>query len=624
MEDKGNTIEKLWIWIMLFIVCLSGTLIFAKSSLDPDNYNYAVEEIHEYDKSVYASNISIEGSEYSPRLFANRFMAFLMRIKHGNWNDAALLLIRSNYLLYAVAIAFISIKLFQTYDLLQVLFLATITMSGALISLAFEMNDAQDVFLGTAIPFALLAIACTIGERQDWNAAWLFLTVSELMHVHEGIWGGCIVGLIWLGVVLDERKIRWNTLLLLPVYLLSVALVVSPSLKHAVEVDEALFTQVYAVIRTPHHLLVSSWGPGKVITAGFMIAGAVFVSGREVQHGGVIKKHTFYAMILMFAFWLLVLLIEYHAVELQPNSTIVTMYLPKALKYITYIAALTYLKLGFVYISRRCYIRGACLLLIVTTPYSGFLSVSATHCQLLFYILIVIYGISDSLDLETRLFSSTIGWQREKQAVRLVCAVLLLGKCLLQYGLIKTGKVFAVLVFISLCVSLQRVIKQKHISKAVLVFLGIMILVYNAEALFYVRSGYRLEYLSGDEYAARSVGDNVYDLAKDFERVSDKNSVYLAEPYDREANGFQLISKRSCYRLYKNMPSNKANVILWYQDIQMLKGLQEKSVDEIIDIMTERKIDYILISEKKMEELSNNSKFEEIVKNKALGVYKLK
>ncbi len=102
MNNRLETGKSVWYAVLLFLVCLSVTFLYWKPYLNEDNYNYAVEEIHAYDSSLFADSINTQGAEYSPRLYANAFMSLLMRFSGGSWPDAALLLIRVNFILYAM------------------------------------------------------------------------------------------------------------------------------------------------------------------------------------------------------------------------------------------------------------------------------------------------------------------------------------------------------------------------------------------------------------------------------------------------------------------------------------------------------------------------------------------
>ncbi len=372
MKNRLETGKSVWYAVLLFLVCLSVTFLYWKPYLNEDNYNYAVEEIHAYDSSLFADSINTQGAEYSPRLYANAFMSLLMRFSGGSWPDAALLLIRVNFILYAAAAALFAYQNAEHNKITAGCVIAAACMSGSLVSLGFSLNGAVDVFLGTAIPLSLTALGCVTGGRQHWDAAWIFLAVSEFMHVHEGIWGGAVLGTVWLAFVITDRRVNWKTLRMLPVYIASVLLTVLPNLMHSQKIDEGLFNQIY-LSRTSHHLLLSSWGSVKIIMSAVMLLGGLYVLVREYvksEKGREIKiRVTGFALLVIL--WAGLLAAEYLFTAVLPSATVITMYIPKVFKYITFLGTMVYVRYGIRYIAHRKYIQGLSLILISVNLYDN-------------------------------------------------------------------------------------------------------------------------------------------------------------------------------------------------------------------------------------------------------------
>lgn len=107
----SNNVKIQWFRvIVIFLVCLATVSLFFASRLFEDNYNYAIEQMHSYNNAWYANNINTVGSDSSPRLFANLSMSLLTHIAGGNWNNAAHFLVILNYVLFAIAFTFITVK----------------------------------------------------------------------------------------------------------------------------------------------------------------------------------------------------------------------------------------------------------------------------------------------------------------------------------------------------------------------------------------------------------------------------------------------------------------------------------------------------------------------------------
>lgn len=67
-------------FIFIFLISLTVISFFSMGYLNEDNCNYAVEEIHYFNNNIFKGNMSTLEMEFSPRHYANMFMAFLIKI----------------------------------------------------------------------------------------------------------------------------------------------------------------------------------------------------------------------------------------------------------------------------------------------------------------------------------------------------------------------------------------------------------------------------------------------------------------------------------------------------------------------------------------------------------------
>lgn len=615
-----NNKEKTLRVIELFLVCLAVTSLFGNNALNEDNFNYGIEEMHAYNHSLYSDNINVVGATHSPRLVANVFMVGLMKVCGGNWNTAAMYLIRVNILLYAVAFTFVSYKLFKGNRVLGGIIISTTCMCGSLISLAFAINVSFDVFLGTAIPLAMIAIISILGEKQYWNIAWIMLALAEFMHVHEGIWAGSIIGLIWMTDCIIEKKILWNRLKTLPIYIMSVLLVVIPSLLHTEAVDNRLFNKIYVFIRTPHHLLLSYWGAAEIIMSGVMIAAVIWIYA--LSYAGKANsqnKRDSICNVVLFMWWIILLAVEYFSTEVLTVSTVITMYVPKCFKYITWLASLIYAKIGINDIENQNYIQGISLMAILMIP--NILGGRGVYVS--FAVLVIIYFISRKYQLDKKVFL------KSDNGMRIFLTYLIIGLIIFFRLYFSIGKYKAISALLILAVVLYIVfvkdkIKRQNLGNALTITGLIFSMILSTANFIYSIDRGGISYISGNDYTKNAVGQDIYELAKEYEQLTDLDDMFLADPDDSASNGFQLVSHRSCYALYKNTPSDKNSVIEWFKRIERVRTMTTCSADELRKLMYDTECEYVLVQADRFEILEESNFFISIAKNDFYGVYKVK
>lgn len=601
--------------LLLFLFCIFISFSFGSRFLDYDNYNYAIEEMHVYNQSLYSKNINIVGAGYSPRFYANQLMSLLIRILGSSWYGAAAVLIRINYILYAVAAAMISLKLSREHRLLCGVLTSSCLMTGTLISLAFGINGAADVFLGTAIPVALMGISCAIGDKVNWLVAWILVSIAGFLHVHEGMWGGCIVGLLLAAMCIKERKIKKDAIWGLIIYVFSMTLIIAPSLLNTTPVDENLFVQIYAFIRTPHHLLVSSWGKVLIFHSAVLLALCGF--------SGVLycKKHMpeNYRMLmlqtgLIALFWISLLGIEYYATEIHPNSFIVTMYLPKCFKYITLLGALLLIKYGFLSLDGKRYISAVSLLLIPVLSSNG----KYLYIQI---VLFTIFFLAEETDIQDKLFEALD--DSENKILELLVYLLCLYFAYKKMSEMQTGKYYVYLAFgIILYKFLSEKIWRNYIKTLALPMAALAMGVISTNGFVFHISREGVSYIGGREFTEAGMGSSIYSIAIEFKEKIDGEVIFLADPDSLKSNAFQLISQKSCYVLTKNTPSNKNSLIEWYDRIVEARKIASCSIVELKKYMDEINVDYVLMTAERFDELDNSDLYDAVVRNEDFAVYR--
>lgn len=289
-------------------------MYFYTGYINSDNYNYAVEAIHTYDNTIFDGNLNTANSKISPRFFANQITSFLMHSLNVDWYAIWMIITLITYFLYSLAVTNTVFRCFKDnriiYSICLILMVAKST-TGELGG--FSTNGAEDVFLGAGIAVAMLGISFVLGNRPKWDIAWISLALATILHIHEGIWGGLIVFIWWIGTAIIEKKIEFRLFRLLPIYIFTVLLCTIPSMLSNDIVDNALFIEIYAFIRTPHHLVPSAWGKLGIIKSFLLLA---FPTMLAIQKGLHDKDKNMLRNVLLrsgsyLTVWILLLFMNY-------------------------------------------------------------------------------------------------------------------------------------------------------------------------------------------------------------------------------------------------------------------------------------------------------------------------
>lgn len=598
--------RSIFLFILSCIVCFS----FYNGKINDDNFNYGIEQINTYDASVFHKNMSVVDNGTSPRRFSNEFTAWVMSFTDGNWFEAAALMIRSNYLLYAAAISFLVYSTVLKHRPLMTVLLTASIMIGSLPSLSFDINGALDVFLGAGIPLAMIGITFALKREKNWDAAWLFASLAALMHVHEGIWGGFVIGVIWLATSLADGRIRWKELRAVPAYIAILLIICIPSLLLDEAVNPIAFQQIYVFWRTPHHFLLSNWGAKKIAVSSFFslfpfVVGTVqlFPHRREAESRR--KIFLFSSMTLL---WGMILGIEYLSTEILTSSILITLYIPKSIKFIVFVAYSAYLWLAYEAYTQQKYLQTFFVLasLVVSREWAGVMLVLYFACWL------------GKVEERIPIF-------RNKNSNVLLEYLLLAILVLLALYFLQVNVYVMILCGILYLMELMKFCQVTCVRRmsSVIAAVGILLVgSFSLEGKFWQVGNGRIEWTSGQASIRATVGDEIYDLALDFQKQTDSATEFLADPYSSIANEIQIISQRNCYCLYKNTPSSKKNVIEWYDRIRSVEHLSECTDVELLKLMRELGLEYVLVSEEQLELLQQSELFEAVTQTEKAGIYR--
>ena len=618
MNKKINRKEILE-FIFIFLISLTIISFFSMEYLNEDNCNYAVEEIHYFNDNIFKGNMSTLEMEFSPRYYANMFMAFLIRVFNSDWYEISFWLIKVNYILYALVVVTIVFKFFKKNRLLVALIVSFCLVRPSLISIAFGLDFSPDVFLGTAAPLAFLSLICVLGRKKYWMLAWILAILATFLHIHEGFWVAFLLGVIWLAICFADKKINLRVLSYICIYLFILLLIVFPTFNNQIYVDEDYFTQIYVYIRTPHHLLLSYIGKWQIIKSTFLlfILLIIFFNIFKQKKYKSIRRIIFSAYFLSISYVLLYS-IHYFSTEKFKIPLIITMYIPKSFRFFILLGIISYIILGMRKIRKGMYIRGTILLVIPLVP-----DLSTNEYN--YYMVLILLTLFFILE-KFKPNGFIIRNRHCEYIAKLILYLFIFFIIFKKYPDLDNNlkwMYYAILLY-EFIYSYIKNIKLKSILLLVILFLFTSNLYNSIKIKIFNIIGNKKEYNLGLEYSKKATDLELYEIAEKFKNITSLNEEFVADPYAIYPNYFQLFSERNCYVLYKNTPSQKHLVIQWYERVQKVKNINELNEEELKKLLEDINVKYILLTEDRFNVVEESNYFEEVIKNEKYGIFKLK
>lgn len=618
MNKKINRKEILE-FIFIFLISLTIISFFSMEYLNEDNCNYAVEEIHYFNDNIFKGNMSTLEMEFSPRYYANMFMAFLIRVFNSDWYEISFWLIKVNYILYALVVVTIVFKFFKKNRLLVALIVSFCLVRPSLISIAFGLDFSPDVFLGTAAPLAFLSLICVLGRKKYWMLAWILAILATFLHIHEGFWVAFLLGVIWLAICFADKKINLRVLSYICIYLFILLLIVFPTFNNQIYVDEDYFTQIYVYIRTPHHLLLSYIGKWQIIKSTFLlfILLIIFFNIFKPKKYKSIRRIIFSTYFLSISYVLLYS-IHYFSTEKFKIPLIITMYIPKSFRFFILLGIISYIILGMRKIKKGMYIRGTILLVIPLVPDSS----TNEYNYYMVLILLTLFFILEKFKPNGFIIRN----RHCKYIAKLILYLFIFFIIFKKYPDLDNNlkwMYYAILLY-EFIYSYIKNIKLKSILLLVMLFLFTSNLYNSIKIKIFNIIGNKKEYNLGLEYSKKATDSELYEIAEKFKNITSLNEEFVADPYAIYPNYFQLFSERNCYVLYKNTPSQKHLVIQWYERVQKVKNINELNEEELKKLLEDINVKYILLTEDRFNVVEESNYFEKVIKNKKYGIFKLK
>ena len=294
------------------------------------------------------------------------------------------------------------------------------------------------------------------------------------------------------------------------------------------------------------------------------------------------------------------------------------MYIPKSFRFFILLGIINYIILGMRKIKKGMYIRGTILLVIPLVP-----DLSTNEYN--YYMVLILLALFFILE-KFKPNSFIIRNRHCKYIARFMLYLFIFFIIFKRYPDLANNlkwMYYAILLY-EFIYSYITNIKLKSIFILVILFLFTSNLYNSIKIKIFNIIGDKKECNLGLEHSKKATDLELYEIAGKFKNITSLNEEFVADPYAIYPNYFQLFSERNCYVLYKNMPSQKHLVIQWYERVQKVKNISELNEEELKRLLKDINVKYILLTEDRFNVVEESNYFEEVIKNKKYGIFKLK
>lgn len=597
-------------WLSLFSA-IAFYCMGISNTLKDNNTTYAIEQINQYDHNIFANNFAVYNSGISAKFFMNFMVGLGMKITHGSWAAVAIPLIYLSVVVLAFATVETVFNISEKYRLFLVYMLAFFLKNSVNTGFpgwgSFELAS---IGMGTAYTFTMLALSQVIGKEKKWNVAWIILSIATLCHVHEGLWGFCLLFIIYICQVVKEKSFGLKRHRTFMVFVIVLGICVIPGVfGEPSGLTNTEFVNIYAYYRTPHHLVPSAWGMSSIFKYLSVIVGTALVRIitlkliKEDEH----KEFCLEAG-LAIGSWILAICVVYFFTEVVPVASIVTMYIPKYLRYVGILSQIWCIKCIRDWTEKNEFMVAA--LSTVTVYYASSQNLIG---------IVTFYGV---------FLIALVLWKQYKvEEMKFLLPISILGVVAGSNG----GSIIyaIVIVFFIYCIILwnkwKLVQKIVHNTVFVIVLSVLMLFVATKDRVWTIADG-KLTRVTANSYLVNGMGGELYNLAVDFENTTDPEQMFISDPNFGMTWWFQLGSKRNSYTNYKNVPAAQSQIKEWYERILETQKMFDKDIKEIYAIMEDTGIDYILVNIDNYEKFDSSEKFKvrNVSVNDQYRIYEIK
>lgn len=625
-----------------FCVAWTLLLMFISRTLDGDNLIYAIGEIHTYNPNVFNGNMYMGAGVITPRYIVDEIFNLLMHINGGDWAGASLIWIYFGAFVQALGIANIAHRIRREYEaVISAILTCMIGFCGNYLT-GFKLISLESVSIGVALAFSFLSISFLVGDNRNYPFAWIFASCSIICHIHEGIYCCAVIFIFALADSIIQKRLLWKENKWILTAAFSLLLIVGPSmLTDKMDISNADFVYIYSTFRHPHHLVPSSWGVDEIYKTIWIDIGLFLLCITEKRLSKDNDRNRYLITgILLVAAWILAVGIAFVFTEIKPIAAVSTLFFSKSFKYVLLVALVWVISSSFKFRERGRLLSS--YLLIYCGLFASSYELKQAITLFLFACLVLIF--EDYLVANERtiiperirpfsdviVFSIVFCLERPSLGVDIgfIAKLILSFKSTMasalssgmQRGLTITLVFFAVLV---LGIAAK---KNKHTYQILCLSACICMITISLLGRVLIYYNGTISLINGEMALRTSLGGELYDLAVEFKNSSEDNAEFLANPDDTtNVGGFQIVSERNCYVVFKVIPSARSMVDDWYNRYMSVNSFDERTGEEIRNVMDSSEIHYVLVNSDNFNKFDEFSCFSVYLRSAsdAFRVYKL-
>lgn len=614
---KLNKIEIGSAFLASLIILMSG--LDRKISIN--NIIYAIGQIHEYDRTVFESNmLGGAGCAVSPRYVLDKIFSFFMHINGGVWQNVVIPYVYLSVAILAAAIVSIVFRMTRNNRLFLAALLSFMFLANSCGQVGgftlFTGDVIESIGVGMGFALAVLAVSFVVGEEKNFNAAWIIVALAACIHIHEGLYGFATIFVIAVADTINKKEFHIKNTWTIAIAVVVFLVVVLPNMiTDHLNISNEEFVYIYANFRHPHHLVPSTWDRSAIIKSlmlivlsGVLRAGCLYFKNRmdTLRMFGV-------EFGLFVASWIGAIGIMYIGTEKLKLVSITTIFITKYLKYVGLMAIIWYIRTAIELFADNNLILGLGILTFAFSAKNlGYEAVVV--CAIL---LLWIYFVINNYDGD-RL--------KGRYDIYVLLAGILFVMMDFKYAWGWVNPDIKIVFFLVITAFLSRYIWKTFgikIFRYVTIALCVLTIGCGLRGDIYDISGLKVTFRTPTTFLINACGKDIYELAIDFAEATGKDETFLADPDDSEGAGwFQIVAQRNCYVLYKVVPSSKSMMKEWYDRYMTVQGIFDKPIEEIESIMDTADIEYILVDSGHFELFDTNSNFE-VYRESINGKYRM-
>lgn len=561
--------------IDIFLLFIFSTMLFLFLGYDVVNtftsICHSAEALNMYDNQILYKDLDVIASKniISPRIGGNLLYLFFLKCGFTYVGINVLLYMVSSIML-GICVTFIVHKEQYHHPYFCVLILTLLigyTKVG--VYAGFGIFDTQNPTMCLATSLSILSITIAMYNKEMSNISYIMIALASVLHIHEGIYGFIIVSIILYYYTRNDLFTKYGIHLAI-ITLLALTL---PNLIESRSVlTSSEFYQIYVRWRTPHHLYIFNYGywPHFLMLLSYM--SILFYANRKK----VINEDKWLYVFFIFCF-IAIGFTWYVSHEIMQSKFFMKMYLPKMVKYISFLFTLLLVKTisdelnrGYVY---------PVLFFAVNLFFTPFIFQTSTSWAFCIVTLTVMSVVSNKY--------------KYKNALWILLIMLTL------YALINQGRynlMYMVYLYGIMLMTLFVLNSKTERIVLVLMLIPLINLKINLKAII------KAPQLFAEKTIRTQAGDELFKVSKYIKKTISNNNTILCDAFNWNGSYVQYLSERPIYADFGTLPSSEEGVKEWAQRCKNIEGMPSWSPIKLHRFMSKNNINYVLLENNTLKE----------------------